>query len=265
MNEEDLRKFIDFTKTLLNKLQGNKKYDWFFDSFNVQIVNSFFQNGNNTNILDKFKSITKYDIDRIKAYLIFIDKRALNYGKVFYQMISDDNLKFELIKDFKEMKIALINDDIIEFGRRLSLQIENIFNFSLKQLDVHNLILNNLPHYRAVQPEWAKKPFDFHRYFFKHDNATNQDEPKELSYVSFKTKSLFLSIEFNFKINVKALDDIYFLRNKGSHRDQLSVQEKQNLERIISDFDKNYSKYYEVLFNIVNGIPNIINDAYKPH
>jgi hypothetical protein len=74
MNEEDLRKFIDFTKTLLNKLQGNKKYDWFFDSFNVQIVNSFFQNGNNTNILDKFKSITKYDIDRIKAYLIFIDK-----------------------------------------------------------------------------------------------------------------------------------------------------------------------------------------------
>lgn len=257
MNEEDLRKFIEFTKTLLTQLQGNNQYAWFFESFNLEIVNSFFQNGTNTPSLDKFQSITESDVGRIKAYLSFIDKKALNYGKVFYQNISDNNLKAELIEDFKEMKVALKNENIIEFGRTLSLQIENIFNFSLRKLDVHNLILNNLGHYQALQPPWAANPFDFCKSFFKYNNTTKQYEPLELSYVKFKTKSIFLSIEFNYKVDVKALDDVYFLRNKGSHRDQLSISEKQDLERIISDFDKNYSRYYKALFDIVNGIPNI--------
>lgn len=257
MNEEDLRKFIEFTKTLLTQLQGKDEYAWFFESFNIEIVNSLFQNGINSSGLDKFQSITESDVGRIKAYLSFIDKKALNYGKVFYQNISDNNLKGELIKDFKEMKVALKNDNIIEFGRTLSLQIENIFNFSLRQLDVYNLILNNLAHYQAVQPQWAANPFDFYKSFFKYNNATHQYEPLELSYVKFKTKSIFLSIEFNYKVDVKALDDVYFLRNKGSHRDLLSVQEKQDLEGIISEFDKNYSRYYKALFDIVKGIPNI--------
>ncbi|HNF32627.1 MAG TPA: hypothetical protein PLU51_09450 [Bacteroidia bacterium] len=257
MNEEDLRKFIEFTKTLLTQLQGQNEYAWFFESFNFEIVNSFFENGTNSPGLEKFQSITESDVGRIKAYLSFIDKKALNYGKVFYQNISNNNLKGELIKDFKEMKVALKNENIIEFGRTLSLQIENIFNFSLRQLDVHNLILNNLAHYQAVQPPWAANPFDFYKSFFKYNNSTHQYEPLELSYVKFKTKSIFLSIEFNYKVDVKALDDVYFLRNKGSHRDQLSAPEKQDLERIITDFDKNYSRYYKALFDIVNGIPNI--------
>lgn len=247
MNEEDLRKFIEFTKTLLTQLHGNTNYAWFFESYNLEIVNSFFQNGSNAAGLDKFQSITESDVGRIKAYLNFIDKKALNYGKVFYQNISDNNLKAELIKDFKEMKIALKNDDIIEFGRMLSLQIENIFNFSLRQLNVHNLIQSNLKHYRAVKPAWAAKPFDFYKSFFWYNDISNQFEPFELSYVNFKTKSIFLSIEFNYRVDVKALDDVYFLRNKGSHRDQLSQQEIVELERIITDFDKNYSRYHKVL------------------
>jgi hypothetical protein len=257
MNEEDLKKFIEFTKSLLAQMHGKNEYVWFFESFNLEIVNGFFQNVTNTPGFDKFQSITESDISRIKAYLSFIDKKALNYGKVFYQNISDNHLKYELIKDFKEMKVALKNENIIEFGRTLSLQIENIFNFSLRRLDVHNLILNNLAHYQAVQPPWAKNPFDFYKSFFKYNNNTHQYEPLELSFVKFKTKSIFLSIEFNYKIDVKALDDVYFLRNKGSHRDQLSDLEKQDLERIIADFDKNYSKYYKALFDIVIGIPNI--------
>jgi hypothetical protein len=103
MNEEDLRKFIEFTKNLLTQLHGNTDYAWFFESFNLEVVNNFFQNGINTNGLDKFQSITESDVGRIKAYLRFIDKKALNYGKEFYQNISDNNLKRELIKDFKEL------------------------------------------------------------------------------------------------------------------------------------------------------------------
>lgn len=257
MNEEDLRKFIEFTKTMLTQLHGKNEYVWFFNSFNLEIVNNFFQNESNMSGLDKFQSITESDVGRIKAYLSFIDKKALNYGKVFYHSISDHNLKGSLIKDFKEMKIALKNENIIEFGRTLSLQIENIFNFSLRKLDIHNLILSDLVYYQSVKTPWSLYTFDFYKSFFKYNNTTHQYEPLELSYVKFKTKSIFLSIKFNYKVDVKALDDVYFLRNKGSHRDLLSVQEKQDLERIIDDFDKNYSKYYKALFDIVNGIPNI--------
>lgn len=255
MNEEDLRKFIEFTKTLLTQLQGKNQYAWFFESYDQEIITNFFQNRTNTAVLNN--SLSASDITRIKAYLKFIDKTALNYGKVFYQKISDKDLKKQLIKDFKEMKIALKNDNIIEFGRKLCLQIENIFNYSLRQLDAHNLILGNLEHYQALQSPWSEMIFNFYKDFFKYNEDTQQYEPKELSNVTFKTKSIFLSIEFKYKVNVKALDDIYFLRNKGSHRDKLSAPDKQNLERIIADFDKNYSRYYNVLFDIINGIPNI--------
>jgi hypothetical protein len=256
MKEEDLKKFIEFTKTLLTQMQGNSYYSWFFESFYLEIVNSFFHNSNHTREIDKFQSISESDVSRIKAYLSFIDKKALNYGRVYYKNISDDSLRAELIKDFKEMKIALKNDDIIEFGRRLSLQLENIFNFSLTSLNVYQLILDNPQHYCSVTPNWDNsngKPFNFYKSFFSKET----NNPVELSKVSFKTKSIFLSIHFNYNVNPGNMNDIYFLRNKGSHRSQLSQEEQNTLDRIILEFDKNYSFYIKVLFVVVNGIPNI--------
>ncbi len=256
MKEEDLRKFIEFTKTLLTQMQGNSNYFWFFESFYLEVVNSFFYNSNNQREIDKFQSISESDVSRIKAYLNFIDKKALNYGRVYYKNISDDNLRTQLIKDFKEMKIALKNDDIIEFGRRLSLQLENIFNFSLTSLNVYQLILDNQQYYCSVTPNWNNnrgKPFNFYRSFFS--NETN--DPIELSKVNFKIKSIFLSIHFGYEVNSHNMSDIYFLRNKGSHRSQLSQEEQINLDRIILKFDQNYSYYIKVLFDVVNGIPNI--------
>lgn len=260
MNEEDLRKFIEFTKSLLTQLNGNTDYAWFFESFNNEILNGFFQNENSINGFDKFQSITESDVGRIKAYLSFIDKKAFNYGKVFYRNISDNNLKAELIKDFKEMKIALKNDDIIEFGRRLSMQLENIFNFSLSALNVYSLISANPQHYQSLIPNWPNyrgNPFNFYNSFFSFNRNTNQHEPAELSRVSFNTKSIFLSIHFNYQVNPRNINDVYFLRNKGSHRFQLTQNDQQTLDQIISDFDKNYSFYHKILFDVLNGIPNI--------
>lgn len=268
MNENDLSKFIEFTKNLLSQLKGNKEYNWFFETFNNEIVNVFFQNETNKNVFDKFQIISESDIGRIKAYLNFIDKKALDYGKMFYHDISDINLKAELIKDYKRMKIALKNDDIIEFGRRLSLQLENIFNFSLKSLNVHALILQNPEYYKEVIPNWENsqvKSLNFYNSFFSFNRNTKQYEPVELSRVSFRTKSMFLSIHFDYQVNARNINDIYFLRNKGSHRDQLSQNDQQTLNQIISNFDRNYSFYYKVLFDVVNGIPNIRKNADTPH
>lgn len=261
MNEEDLRKFIEFTKTLLTQLQGQNEYAWFFESFNLEIVNSFFQNGANTSGLDKFQSITESDVGRIKAYLSFVDKKALNYGKEFYKDIVEDNLRKELIKDFKAMKIALKNEDIMEFGRRLSLQIENIYNYSLSELNVHELIHSNKDFYSKVPFKWSERAksydYDFFKSFYSFNKELKVYSPVELSKVSFNTKSVFLMHYFNYSVNKFNIDDIYFLRNKGSHRGTLNEDEKNKLQSIFNDFDKNYSFYHKVLFDVVNGIKNI--------
>jgi len=261
MNEEDLKKFIEFTKSLLAQMHGKNEYAWFFLSYNLEIVNSFFQNVTNTTGIDKFQSITESDIGRIKAYLSFIDKKAFNYGKEFYKDISDDYLKRELVKDFKAMKIALKNEDIIEFGRRLSLQIENIYNFSLSKLNVLDLISSNKDFYSKVPFKWNEKAksydYDFFKSFYFFDKEKKDFSPVELSKISFNTKSVFLMNHFKFRLNKFNLDDIYFLRNKGSHRGELSEEEKNKLQTIINDYDKNYSFYHKVLFDVVNGIQNI--------
>jgi len=62
---------------------------------------------------------------------------------------------------------------------------------------------------------------------------------------------------FNYSVNKFNIDDIYFLRNKGSHRGTLNEDEKNKLQSIFNDFDKNYSFYHKVLFDVVNGIKNI--------
>jgi hypothetical protein len=254
MNENDLKKFIAFTKDLLNSTKDKQEYAWFIELYKEEIANRFFNSQAILSIpnTNKFDAITEKDIIRVKSYLNFIDRKAINYGKVFYKNIQSTELKAKLIEDFKEMKIALMQDDIIEFGRRVCLQVENIFNCSLNALNIHNLILGNLAYYQNLQPNWSQRPFNFHQSFFDRNG-----QPVELSKVSFNTKSVFLSIHFNYQVNARNIKDLYFLRNKGSHRDQLSPQETQQLNQLIKDFDKNYSFYYKVLFDVVNGIQNI--------
>lgn len=255
MKKEELKKFVEFSKTLLESLDQKPEYSWFFEEYQKEIITKFFVS-NSGSSFNKFDSITTKDIHRIKSYLNFIDRKAINYGRVFYKNISDDQLKKDLINDFKEMKIALKQDNTIEFGRRVCLQIENAFNFSLREIDVHNLILNNKAYYQNFQPSWANKPFNLYKAFFM-DIKDLPREPRGLSEVNFKMKSLFLSAHFEYRFHVGTFNDLYFLRNKGSHRDKLSVDDKKKLRTILSEFDKNYSYYHKVLFDVMTGLKNL--------
>ena len=263
MNENDLKKFVAFTKDLLNSIKDKQEYAWFVELYKEEIIKSFFnsQSTSSIPIKSKFDAITEHDIIRVKSYLNLIDRKAIPSGKEFYKDVNDIELRKNLVKDFKEMKIALVNNDIIEFGRRLYLQIENIFNSSLINLDIHNLIHSNMSLYSKVSFQWhaKNKPYDFNFYksFFIFDNVENKIVPVELSKVSFNTKSVFLLNHFNFTVNKFNLDDIYFLRNKGSHRDSLSEKESDKLREIFDRFDTNYSFYFKVLYDIKNKITNI--------
>src|SRR5690606_28750063 len=142
MNEEDLRKFIEFTKTLLTQLQGQNEYAWFFESFNLEIVNSFFQNGNNQ--LVSFYN----DIKRTRYFLKHIDKNDWLEGFKYFENIIIPELKMELIKDFKEMKIADRTNDIIEYTRRLVMQLENCLNTVIEIENAHEKIVSNPTQYQ---------------------------------------------------------------------------------------------------------------------
>lgn len=263
MNENDLKKFIAFTKDLLNTLKDKQEYAWFIELYKKEIANKFFNYQANSSIpiTNKFDAITEQDVIRVKAYLNFIDRNAINYGKEFYKDVNDIELRKFLVRDFKEMKTAFANNDIIEFGRRLSLQIENIYNASLTNLDIHKLISANKSFYSKVSFQWNEKSkiydYDFFNSFFVFDKLKKEFVPVELSKVSFNTKSVFLLNYFHFIVNKFNIDDIYFLRNKGSHRDKLSEKESEKLNIIFSRFDSNYSFYYKVLFEIKNNITNI--------
>lgn len=263
MNEGDLKKFITFTKDLLVSLKGKHEYAWFFDLFQKEIFscNLFTYQFSDEALNSKFDSITEIDIQRIKAYLNFIDRKAINYGRVFYKDIINEELRNNLITDFKEMKIALKQDDIIEFGRRLCLQIENIYNVSLSNLDIHQTIENNKEYYSKINFKWSENAnsyeYDFYKSFFSFDKNTNVMVPNELSKISFNTKSVLLCHHFKFYLNKSNIDDIAFLRNKGSHRDKLNEEDANRLTRILSRFDNNYSFYYRLLLDVKNGIKNI--------
>jgi hypothetical protein len=263
MNESNLKKFVEFTKDLLNSVKDNPEYSWFVDLFNSEIINGIFklQNTPLNPIANKFDAITEQDINRVKSYLNFIDRKAINYGKEFYKDIVDNALRRDLINDFKDMKIALINDDIIEFGRKLSLQIENMYNASLTNISVHKLINENKALYSKIPFKWSEMSnsydYDFYKSFFYYDKEKRDMMPVELSKISFNTKSVFLLNYFNFKVNKSNLDDIYFLRNKGSHRDRLSEIDTEKLNKIFNRFDGNYSYYHKVLYEIKNNIKNI--------
>lgn len=263
MNDSDLKKFIMFTKDLLESMKGKVEYTWFIELFQKEIFGSnlFTCQFPNESLHNKFDSITELDIQRIKSYLNFIDRKAVNYGRVFYKHIINEELRNNLIADFKEMKIALKQDDIIEFGRRLCLQIENIYNASLNNLDVHQTIENDKEYYGKINFRWSEKAksfdYDFYKSFFSFDKDKKTMVPNELSKVSFNTKSVFLCHHFEFSLNKSNIDDISFLRNKGSHRDKLSEEDLGKLTKILSRFDNNYSYYYKLLLDVINGIKNI--------
>ncbi len=186
----------------------------------------------NVNILESIEFIKKMS-NKDKNFKSFdnLSKKIIESKKLNETDKAIDINSFA--RAFKEIKIALIHDDIIEFGRRLCLQVENIFNYSLSALNIHNLILGSLVYYQNLQPFWAQRPFNFHQSFFDRNG-----HPVEISKVSFNTKSIFLTIHFNYRITVERLNELYFLRDIGSHRNQLTLQEIQDLENIKNSFDK---------------------------
>jgi hypothetical protein len=250
-SKENLENLIEILKLLI-EIEEN---EWFKDRLHKEVFLKYYPLCPTTDAKGLLKD---EEVSRIRAYMHLIDKKYLNYGGIFYKKIKDQALRKELIADFRNMKIAQKNDDIISFGRYMGLQLENCYNFVLNKIDVWSKILQDPQYYKAIPSKiHGKPPIDFYNSFISFDRNTKRETNKKIEGISLPTRAFFCHIEYGYSLNPNKISDIYFLRNIGSHRGQLSVSDESRLQTILQGFDKNSSAYYSNFEAIVNGLTDL--------
>src|SRR5690606_25115191 len=128
------QKYIELFTALIKHIDEKNGNSEFSSSLirSIQTSNKFHHSDLNTEIIALLG-----DIKRTKYFLKNIDKNDWIEGFKYYDKISFPELKMELVKDFKEMKIAEKQNDLLEFGRHLSLQLENALNTVIEILNGH--------------------------------------------------------------------------------------------------------------------------------
>jgi hypothetical protein len=218
MEKKSLLKLIEFIDEL-SHLEGNQ---WFHDKlkskFESKTKSEFYINDEVHELINELK--------RSKYYLKSIDrniwKEALNY----YSSILYPDLKMELIHDYKEMKIADKSDDIIEFTRRIIMQLENCLNAICILLKSHELIKASPDKYRSNSNDLLEGKFSF----FNSDGSA-----KQLSEISIQSKIFFSKQYYDIRYSYNDMNQMITIRNKSSHRGEYSEREKE----IIDDAKKN--------------------------
>jgi hypothetical protein len=234
-SKEDLLKLAKFVNELSNE-PGN---EWFRNELVSKLGGSRLTSND-----------LVMDLRRTKSYLKKIDSNLYKEGFSFYKNIIDDDLRKTLISDYKEMKIALLDSDILEYGRRMCLQLERCFDAAITKFNGWSIV--------EADPKYNEIAFMAGKYQkrikvkegFKKNDYTDPTKriPKEIGEIEFNTKVAFCGIYFNFDFQTKwsNIQDIYFLRNKASHG-SLSMNDFSRLEKIKSKFDE-LNLYYLKMF-----------------
>jgi hypothetical protein len=187
-------------------------------------------------------NVLHQDLRRTKSFLKYIDGQYWREGFNFYKKIKDSDLKITLTSDFKEMKIAENENNILEYVRRLILQLENIFNCLISKFDAHTVIINNPNVYKDNHNNLIEGKYSF----FNDDKS-----PKHLKDISLPTKLFWVKTYFNINYTYKVWNDLTFLRNKASHRENLREEDKNKLEQIENDWDVNKTEYNKFFNSVI--------------
>lgn len=200
------------------------------------------------------------DIKRTKYFLKTIDKNDWIEGFKYYEKIRFPELKMELVKDFKEMKIAERQNDILEFGRYLSLQLENGLNTVIEILNGHELVNREPGKYKSKFYDLKNGSFSF----FQLNKETKQMENKEIKSISFLSKVFFAETYYGFKVFWTPINEIIALRNKASHRGKENERETVIIENAKANLTLKKSEYFKEFDKIINGLKDLYN-ADTPH
>ncbi|MFN8295703.1 MAG: hypothetical protein U0T69_05875 [Chitinophagales bacterium] len=239
--KESLEKLL----VLIDEISKDKNNEWFLNELLRKInKDKLIHTDKPNNLIDLVN-----DIKRTKYFLNSIDKTIWLEGLNYYSNIKDPILKIELITDYKEMKISDKQNDIIEFSRRLIMQLENCLNAICIILDAPKIILASPDHYKDNSNNLKDGRFSFFE----------DGKVKQLNLVPITSKLFFVKKYYGFNYPFNILDEMIKIRNKSSHRGELSESEKN----IINNAKKNYMEKKSLYFKSYNDIFKKLTDLFK--
>ncbi len=228
-SKESLEKLL----LLIDEICSQEEYLWFKERL-------LKKNSKNINVSELNE--LHQDLRRTKSFLKYIDGQHWREGFNFYNKIKDSNFKITLTSDYKEMKIAEIENNKLEYVRRLILQLENIFNYLITKFDAYTVIIDNPDIYRDNYNNLLEGKYAF----FNEDKS-----PRSLKNISLPSKLFWIKTYFNINYNYKVWNDLTFLRNKASHRENLIGDEKNKFEQIENDWEINKIEYNKFFNSVV--------------
>lgn len=228
-SKESLEKLL----LLIDEIINQEENFWFKE----RLESKYLKNQGNISELNELYQ----DLRRTKSFLKYIDGQHWREGFSFYKNIKDPNIKIMLVSDFKEMKIAEIENNILEYVRRLILQIENLINHLISKFDAHNIIKESPNLYINDYTNLVSGTYSFFL-----DNGDN----KPIKNISLASKLAWIKIYFNISYSFIIWKDITFIRNKASHRESLSNDDQVRLNEIETNLELNkieYKKFFNSL------------------
>lgn len=246
MNEN--QKYIELFTALIKHIDVKNRNNDFSTELIAQL-----QSSTNSKIPELNNQLVSFynEIKRTRYFLKHIDKNDWLEGFKYFENIVIPELKMELIKDFKEMKIADRTNDIIEYTRRLVMQIENCLNTVIEIENAHEKIVSNPTQYQDNNNNNLRQG----RYSFFNDN----DTPKELKVISLPSKLYFAKQYYGFSYYWKPIDEMIKIRNMASHRGEISSQEQIIMDNAKNNVSQKKAEYFGEFDKIVKQLKGLYN------
>jgi len=158
-------------------------------------------------------------------------------------------LKLMLISDFKEMKISENDNNMLEFVRRMILQLENILNHLILKFDAYKIIIDSPDLYQGDKFNLVEGPYSFFL-----ENRVQ----KPLKNIPLPSKLTFIKIYFNINYSFNIWRDLTFIRNKASHRENLKDVDLLKMNEIESNWESNKIEYNKFFISLSKQLNNHI-------
>jgi hypothetical protein len=243
------QKYLELFKALIQHIDAKNRNNEFSSELIAQI-----QKEGSTQFPELNNQLASFynDIKRTRYFLKHIDKNDWLEGFKYYESIVIPELKMELIKDFKEMKIADRINDIIEYTRRLVMQLENCLNTVIELENAHKKIVCTPFQFQDNHNNLRKG-----KYSFFNDN----DTPKELKEISLPSKLFFAKQYYGFTYYWKPIDEMIKIRNKASHRGEISNQEQTIMNNAKNNVSQKKAEYFGEFDKIVKQLQGLYNEV----
>lgn len=238
INKDTLLKLAAFIEEIAN----NAEYEW-FNNLLISKLHSI-KNATINHSLSEFDIIIE-ELKRTKYFLKNIDKTYWLEARNFYTNVIDDTVRLSLMIDYKEMKVAEIENNIVEFTRRLVMQLENGVSYACNKLDAHKHILKDPEKYKNKNTNLRNGEFSF----FNNDGSN-----KPTNKVNLPSKVFFLKQYYGFNYNFIIFNEMITIRNKSSHRGEMNDMEIKVLQEAKDNPQIKKNDYFHCFNSIFRNI-----------